>query len=343
MQLIFHGHNENSTCSYKEDQEKLIARHGVPFFIVPAWGRVLLNDSRFQEVSLEDKDVEKIDKTILVRSKVVMMTNVAIGDNLMAIPAILEYLRLNPGTDVIIVTEEKHRCIWSQYGSRIEFMDIMDYSSNFSKTFKGQKIMIRDRESQHTQDKTRNRCLNIADIVRVPLKLEQCNVFNWNKQSVKQLKNIKHPIGIQLRSADPGRSWDTSFKKQRELCSKLVEDGLTPVLFDVKEQNLNWKGCKDLTGKLNECDYINAIASCEYVIVFGDTGAEHIAGSLEIPFLCMFGKGYRPESRLNHYKQWDCIYKDDLKKVTVDDIYHSFKTQYNTYVKDKNKDETNIR
>ncbi len=119
----------------------------------------------------------------------------------------------------------------------------------------------------------------------------------WRKTGLSLRNKV---IGVNISARDPARIW--SIKKTAELCSFIVKNGQTPLVFstpDDRSEALKISAAVPGTAAVPECETILHAAAlvkdCGMMIT-PDTALVHIASSCSVPVLGLFlrGAGHMP-------------------------------------------------
>jgi len=155
-------------------------------------------------------------------------------------------------------------------------------------------------------------------------------------------------VGMALRASSRLRSWPPEYNK--ELGLALARRNVKIILFDLgTDLEFGGKNIISYCGKLSIEELVGVISKCNLVIS-PDTGAAHIAGSLNVPIVGIFA-AFEPKFRLAYYKNaiWtqgkrECApcfhhiskqckdtalgdYPPCMKEITVKEVYQLVREQ----------------
>ena len=146
----------------------------------------------------------------------------------------------------------------------------------------------------------------------LPFYLVEPEEKNWAFEFVKKTANDKKKIMLHTASYDVKRTWP--IKKYTDLISLLnkTNNNFTYYINDFQNLNPYWNQYKNVVNisqyKIRE---VAAITEQMDLFVGPDSGPMHIAGSLKVPGIVLFGS-IPPQSRINYYPT--------LKSLTVENL-----------------------
>jgi len=266
---------------------------------------------RFERVNGDPVEFAR-KKDVWKKSRVVVVTNTSIGDTILALPATREFAKSQPWHRITLCSHPRNAGLIRGLDFIDDFLSIYEFRPFYARYPHARQIVFQDYAEVHADR---------AKVHRSQIYASKLG-FNLNGHYAPRLRpdpKLAEGWGIpfregrkfaivQLRSVSPLRSWDwrwpssRRFPKAEFLVKKMANEGINVIVLDAEHfKEFTGKRIYNLTGKTKTSEELVALTErCDVAICCGDSGLAHIAGSVGVPFLGIYGP-INPDLRLKYY------------------------------------------